>query len=330
MARQDAYYNKLVNASIFITDSTKTTYIKNMKAITTHCEAPSIHHILHTPDTYGPCIKSLPKPLNTRFSYIVTVLAYLKYTGLKEDTPNLFNGWYKHFIEIKKELRAIELSNKPTARQAKATIPWATVIKKRNTLPYGSPEHLLLSIYTYVPPRRQLDYTQMRVYTDPAANPQHNHNFIHLYSNKFKSPYMLFSHYKTAKHHTRPFFNKEIPKELIDIIKRSLKAKPRNYLFTSRGGDEPYKDANSFQKYSNKILKKIFDNPYVSVNSLRHSYATYLDKLPNIDARRRQRDAMKMGHTLRKALEYVHKKEENPKPKDSKKTKPRPQAKLKP
>lgn len=59
MARTDAYYDKLIRGSIFISDKSKTTYIKNMQAIRTQCGATSTHDILTKP-----CMVKLQTPFN--------------------------------------------------------------------------------------------------------------------------------------------------------------------------------------------------------------------------------------------------------------------------
>jgi len=53
-------------------------------------------------------------------------------------------------------------------------------------------------------------------------------------------------------------------------------------------------------------LKKIFDdNQFVSVNSLRHSFASYLNSQRTLTLQQRENYAHQMGHSLMKNMEYV-------------------------
>ena len=300
------YYFKSINESVFLGQKSKDTYIANIKTILVKTSSPTLHDLLSNPGTHGPILMDLPSSINTKFTYFVTILAFLKYSGLKAKQPKLFTAWYDFFLQIKQQVRHKEMENIPSEKQKSAMLDWQTIIATRDAQPRNSWPHLLLSIYTYLPPRRQLDYANLRVYTDTTMDippSQRQHNYIHMYSPKYKSPYMNIAVFKTAKFFKKPFFNKNIPPELINIIAESLKSNPRDHLFTMRD-NKPWNSATTFQQWSNRILKDVFKNPHVTVGTLRHAYDTMLSTTPGITAGRRQIDAMKMGHSVKKALEY--------------------------
>ena len=115
---------------------------------------------------------------------------------------------------------------------------------------------------------------------------------------------MYVKDFKTAKV-MRPFFNKLIPVELVAAIRTSLTKRPREYIFV-QANDQPYKSVNAYTRYSNAALKRIFNNEYVSVNSLRHAFATWFHAKPNLTVRDRELVATQMGQRMKQTMLYVH------------------------
>lgn len=306
----DTWYIEQVQDNPFLDDKAKATYKFAMKAIKKLCDQRSIHDILTSPSTCAPKILSADIPEHSQKTYLTTILTFLRTSGLKASNKPLYNEWYPYYEQISEEINDRIKNNIPTERQAKNQIDWKDVLKVRDSLPFGSYPHVLLSLYTYVPPRRQMDYMDMRVYIDPNAVVSLNHNHFHIYSNKYKAPYMFVNKFKNAQHF-KSFFNKEIPHKLAQTIKASLKESPREFLFVQKSG-QPYTDVNSFTHFSNRMLKDIFKCPGMSVNVLRHSFATYANAIPNITVGERQRNAIKMGHSLKKTMEYALMKQDPP------------------
>jgi integrase len=106
--------------------------------------------------------------------------------------------------------------------------------------------------------------------------------------------------YKTAK--TLKPWTRPLPDELINILKRSLSARKRKYVFAQSDG-EAFKTRNSFTQFSNRVLKHTLGEN-ITVNSLRHAYASYRNKLA-LTLKQRQMDAMDMGHSLETHLSYA-------------------------
>lgn len=299
----DDWYLEQVEDHPFLDAKAKTTYKYAAKAIQRLCKDRSLHDILTTPSLSGPQLLKSSIPDHSKKTYLTTILTLLRTSGLKSSNKPLFIQWYHHYNDIADRIAEREKNHIPTERQAKNQIDWEDVLRLRDGLKVGSIAHVLLSIYSYVPPRRQMDYMAMRVYTNPNDTPALDHNHFHLFSNKYKAPYMFVNKFKNAKRF-KPFFNKEIPTKLVQSIKASLKDAPREYLFVQADG-KPFQEVNSFTQWSNRQLKKVFNRPGITVNVLRHSFATYANALPNITVGERQRNAIKMGHSLKKTLEYA-------------------------
>ena len=56
--------------------------------------------------------------------------------------------------------------------------------------------------------------------------------------------------------------------------------------------------------YVNNVLKRVLRNMNVSVNTLRHSYVNYISTL-GLSVGRRKRVAKKMGHGIKRNMEYM-------------------------
>lgn len=283
---------------------TKTTYIN---AITKMCRLfdTDIEELLSNPSVYSSKIRGLTS-LNTQKTYFTAILAVMSYNTMKQTDKALYNEWYAPFAEVKRELLKQVISHEPTSRQKKAHINWQDIIRTRDeslhagTLVYGSTYHLLIAMYTMIPPRRQWDYMRVKMYTRPSDKPTMDHNHIHLGS--VKGAYMFLSDYKTA-HVLKNYFT-SLPQELVEVIKASLKNKPREYLFMKTNG-RPYSALESFTFFSNSVIKRVFKNPHMSVNTLRHSYDTYIqDTKPNMTAAERMQVARDMGHSVMQSILY--------------------------
>jgi integrase len=84
---------------------------------------------------------------------------------------------------------------------------------------------------------------------------------------------LVLNEYKTkTKYGT---FHRNVPQELMDIIRLSLQRHPRQYLFVDESG-RPYELQNSYTKFANRLLKNIFGKS-VTISLLRHSFISGID-----------------------------------------------------
>lgn len=303
----DEDYMKILSDTTLCNDLSKRTTLNKMKSAVAHVGVSSFHELLNSPHVYGPNILKITD-LHKRKNMFVGILAFLNYSDIKRgDHKPVYNAWYRYFKIADKELQVFIESNQQSKRQKETYVSWEDVLDKRESLVYGSNDHLVLSMYSMIPPRRQLDYMNMRIYTKATINPEMDHNHLHMYSDKHDGPYMFVKHYKDAKHFKYPYFGDNIPIELIDILLENLKQHPRMYLFTKNGftTNEPYEDSSNSQKFINRTLKRIFDGKAVTVGTLRHSFASYVNSKKGLTLGQRKRIAWEMGHSLIQNLEYV-------------------------
>lgn len=141
----------------------------------------------------------------------------------------------------------------------------------------------------FVPPRRLLDYTAMKI----KNIDKDTDNYIE--KNEF-----VFNTYKTAKKYGEQ--KVEIPKELRMIIAKWVKQNESDYLLTNKG--KPFSSSTL-----SKRLSSIFG---VSVDMLRSIYLSNLYKdVPLI--KQMDKTATEMGHSAQSAFNFYVKKDETQK-----------------
>lgn len=294
-----------------IKDATKESYIYSLKRITRITNKSLCESILDPIKTFAILqegISSKPSLLTT----IAAVLAVLKYTGEKVKNESLYDKWYATCAPLLQDQMKSRTSNEPTKRQLDAMVTWDEVKEmymKLGKEAYASEDHLLISFYYLLKPRRQEDYHRIKVIQKAGDKVEGLDSYIDLTA---KQPMIVVKKYKTSDSHKT--WIKVLKPEHIKLIKASLKKTPREFLFIKDNG-EPYTKANSFTQNSNRMLKKMFGKP-VTVNTLRHSYSTFRDADRSLTLRDRLEDAKDMGHSLETHMAYVLKTTSKPKKKD--------------
>jgi hypothetical protein len=191
---------------------------------------------------------------------VASVLGLLKHSRIKEQNRDTFNKWYKLYMPLKREIQAATEEEEATGRQL-----LGAVLAKAS---YASREHLLLSMYTYLPPRRQGDYWKVQIISE-RPYPKRYLELPAYLDMTVTPPQLVVTQYKTAKKYEE--WTKELTDpEFVAIIRASLEREPRTHLFVQMDG-EPFKTANSYTQFSNRVLKRALGLPHVTVNSLRHA-----------------------------------------------------------
>jgi hypothetical protein len=291
---EDTQLLEFISESPFLSDNSKVTYTNALKKIAIMTNQ-SLYHVIHHPQSLD--LSSL-KSQHTQKTYLTAILALLRYSNIKANNKELFSQWYVIFKNVKFQVNKQLMSNTPSPQQKLAHVPWNDIINIRDALPYGSIPHLLLSLYTMIPPRRQLDYMHVVIYKDKSYKASNDHNYIHLAHPS--GAYIQLSHYKTASVFKNWY--KKLPLNLVKVIKASLKLFPRDVLFLDKA-NEPFRSVQQFTRWTNRILKKVLDNKKASVNTLRHSFENFLRDSDTPWAERKK-IARDMGHSLDQAFQY--------------------------
>jgi hypothetical protein len=209
---------------------------------------------------------------------------------------------------------------KKTEKQEEAWIGWGDVEKKREDLKeevskFASNKkvsnaefghllnHLVLSLYVDVPPRRNQDYLDMKVYYAKANEKldyiDKDYNYVLL---RKKVPVQfIFNKYKTSKKYGTQKI--DIPEHLVGIITAYLKHRPttpeekkdRVFHFLVNAEGKPLTQANAITRVLNGVFGK-----NVGSSMLRHIYLSH-----KMDISDMKNDANAMGHSLTEQMKYL-------------------------
>lgn len=285
--------------------------------------------------TYVDCIKNISAginipletvdDLNVNYEPIMAYLMTLKITSrktklaairvaLKNSDDEVTNAMYKAQMmadgAILKDRAKKQIH---TASVIKNYLPWETVLNRleelrKETLPLWKLErinakqfltlqnYVLLSCYTLIEPRRAEDFSEFKI----RNYDQNKDNFM-IYSRTQKSTF-VFNNYKMAFKLGQQ--RVEIPNTLKKIIFEWCKKNPYDYLFVNTR----FTKTNQSRIYT--FLDDIFEidkndpEQHISVNSLRHSWNTYMYK--DVPAEQLQNTANNMGcGDISRVLAYV-------------------------
>lgn len=221
------------------------------------------------------------KALNKSPSYVKVLLCAIIWKIKQDDPQSPLIEDYRTYLQL---VRGISEKKERDNKSYSGVIPkWDEVIKIRNKL--KGKDHLILSLYTYIAPRRLKDMVLLKFVEDEPDDTKFNYYV----SNK---KVFVFNVYKTAK----TFHRQEIkaPVALQRIIEDYVK-------------DNDIKSGDSLlgiTKYLqlNYKLKKLIG---CSVDNLRHSYINYAySKYDMPKSAKLENTATKMGHSLTTHLRY--------------------------
>ena len=253
---------------------------------------------------------------NTQKSIYNTLCSILYEYKKKKGFSKPYEYYKQLSDEIGKEIDSKNSQNIKTETQKSNWIEWNDVLEKRNEL-HNEVDKIILkknitqkdyetllknvviSLYTYLPPRRNEYQNILIVPTDKDLDD--NKNYYVLDTNKF-----ILNKYKTSKKYGKQEI--DIPEDLQIAIKNYLqfhtlyvnnKKKKKHFevpLLVSISG-EPLIQINSLTRILNKIFKK-----NIGASMLRHIYLSdkYGDEINEM-----KEDAEAMGHSLGQQKEYV-------------------------
>lgn len=261
------------------------------------------------------------KPNTKRLYYISIVSVLNAIKGENKKLNKLADEYYKLMIQTSQEIKA-----KPTEEmsesQSKNWLKWDDIKNKLNELKekvnnfvnnklinetqYNTLlSYLILSLYFYLPPRRNMDYQLMNVVKLFNEKLSDDVNYLSYDDNKF-----VFNVYKTAKSKGRKekVFNNEL-KEVINmylkhhpIIKGKVKKDTNTRFLVYFNGGE-LGSVNSITRILNKIFDKNIGSSMIRHIYLSNKYGETMEEM--------KEDADDMGHTTGMQKEYI--KTEQPK-----------------
>lgn len=267
-------FGKVLDASP-LSDSSKQAYkhrLRRLTDITGKDVDWILDHCKETMDKLKTKAK-LSEP-QTLKSLINAVLVLFKYTlGLKDKKKKSYTCWYNAFDEVNKVAKARYDNLEATERQLASHVSWSDILQTRDSLNLNSVEYFILSLYTMIPPARA-DMNKVKIYTKEPTSKDVElvPNYLVIHNNGMKLVYNEFK----SKGRRMLQYEKDLPSNLEEVIKKSLARNPRDYLIVSTRTGKPYDNAHSYTVYVDRVFSRIFKKN-VTINSLRHSFINSLD-----------------------------------------------------
>jgi hypothetical protein len=273
-----------------ISDTTRKLYNRHLKKLNDDNEVVSLD-FLNDPKLILKKISHLAP--NTQKTYIIAICAILR--------NSIDTKLYVMYFRILKDLNS-ELSVNTTKNQ-KQKDNWMTVdeiIKFRENMKLDLRtfdlmlNYLIVCLYTMIAPRRNIDYTLMKISNDMSDS---NFNYIDIKNKKF-----IFNNYKTSG--TYHSVEIDIPNDLMEVTNQYLKMHPNRLKIKNKKyslflfGNEFSSD--NLSKRISKIFGKRIGSSMLRNIYLTDKYSTSIKGLEN--------DAKKMGTSINTALNNYIKK----------------------
>lgn len=232
---------------------------------------------------------------------------------------NVFEFYYSKGKELNQKVDTQNKKGEKSNTQEENWISWEEVLEKRNELHADvekikvkklitEKEHetllknVVLSLYTYLPPRRNEYQNLLIIPTNKELDEDKNYYVL-------DDKKIILNIYKTSK--KRGIMELDICEELEEAINnylqyhnlyKSNKKKKKDYEipFLINRNNEPLTQVNSITR----ILNKVFKPKNIGATMLRHIYDTHYFKEPLI---KMQEAADKMGHSVEMQQQYIKK-----------------------
>lgn len=301
--------NKLKEKNL--SDNSVKLYLRNLRLLNNDKSFKNLK-FLNKPEEIMTKLKNKKLSDNTIRNYIITIVSALQTNG--EASKKVYNKYLEILKKMNSDYSKKQKENKKTDTQEQNWITWDDIIKKHDELKkivetYNKKEltedeynillsYMVLSLYFYIPPRRNADYSLMFIVK--KGEPENkNYNYLVLNEKKF-----IFNRYKTMKTNGQQII--EFDNKLNEVINKYLKYHPLiqnskkydNVRFLVTYNGSALDKVNSITR----ILNKVFNKKKVGSSMLRHIYLTskYGDVL-----KEQKKDAQEMGHTVGMAQDYI-------------------------
>ena len=301
--------------------NTVKSYLANLNTIQKYTKSDSLHDIIYNPSKYYPLIEQGAKDGRrviregrdtdgTVRTLVKTILALIKLIKSNLDDDTVHKEWYARFADKTKALIEKADNNVPLSHN----MTWMQIRQQLSKWPIGSIEHVVLSLYVEIPPRRQQDYWKLYLCPPNKEKPEKSVDYTsYMTGTKGKEGTqgtqgkLVVSVYKTADKYDE--WSKDLPPSLLHTIQtyvnqRFMNSVKSDYLIAKKDG-QPYASLSSFTDANNTVIKRALNNPHASVNTLRHAAATMVATSPDMLRREKKEWASDMGHSLSMQEQYV-------------------------
>jgi hypothetical protein len=268
-----------------ISDSSRKLYISNLKKLNDGNEPENFNFLKDDKNIYAK-IEHL-KPTTQR-SYIIAICSVL---ANEPSQKRIYNKYYKVLMQMNNDLKnnttksetqkenwvtaddIHKLDDVLTSQIKKIRV--STITKKDYNIILA---YMVFSLFTKTAPRRNIDYTLMKLSTDMTDK---KFNYLDLKNKRF-----IFNNYKTNK--TYKEVKLDIPDGLFAVIKFYLRFHPQRNKLKNKNHDIYFlvdfknnhlDNSNDITKILNKVFKKNVGASLLRNMYLTHKYGDVIEEL---------------------------------------------------
>ena len=276
-------YQQLSNVGCGLKKRTLATYCANLKVARQICDGISVKHMLR--DARGTTTKiaaAVQKHNLSHWSHAAYLNSILSCARAVLTCRSKAQKWVQEALgHLKNSHHAVYVlasqpaaQNRATSKQQLGFMSYKELCAVRDKLPRGSKARLLLAWLTMIPPCKA-DLACCRIFSSPPTEHQlteYKGNYIVLPPKGSGQPLVCWRVYKTSKTYGQVAV--ALPPCLVEETEHNLQLEPREFLFTQEKSDGlPYTRA-SFSKLACTLLKTACDNPYLTLQLVRHAYSS--------------------------------------------------------
>ena len=324
VSAEDHHYVKQMLENPNLTPHSKTQYLSSLRTLQKACRDKPLETMLERPDALLHVIRRKWSSTATRKAKITAVLALLKHVdGLQTKYAVCVKMLNEIRAKLNNKIEEKVMSGEPSKRERENMVPWSDVVDAFNILlkqqgtACMTDQCLVLAMYVLMEPLRA-DFGEIKLFSankPPTESEKKELNFMVLGPGNAGT--LVLNTYKTKSSYGA--FQRDLPSNLVKCIRRSLKAKPRVYLFEQMNceGHKPY-PRNSYTNFANRMIRSIFEPKKMSISLLRHSFISSID-FNEATAAQLSKVASNMAHSVamqqsyrRKTAEESEEEEEDP------------------
>ena len=321
MAEYTKFEKKLIESlqKKGVSDSSIKLYIRNLQKVNGDKNLTTLGFLKHTDDVLQ-FLENYKE--NTRRSFLIAITSILQTDQTTNPKKKLYQIYYGLLKDKNKDLKENEKKNRASIQQAENWVHWDDVLLKHKELAQRVStfatkkqitkqqydtllQYVILSLYTLVPARRNLDYQRMVVQNQDRDDLPSDRNYV-----LWKEKQMLFNVFKTSR--SEGSKREPVPQPLYDVLSIYLRHHPyyqHHKPSKQKSGTIStvpllvYSDGKPLDKVNSitRILNTIFEKK-VGSSMLRHSYLT--GKYGNVLSEMKE-DADKMSHSLETQKNYI-------------------------
>ena len=305
-------YNKLYSGTgKQLSDVTLRSYMSNFNVLSAILNKSDFQEIadMDTTDVLL-AIKqaSLGKKIVTLRGYVSAMTNLFRYHLVAADPARekLYKAAEK---EVARNVNNLQESNETSDRITRAGKTWKDIIELRDEEKRkddGGHFHLLLAMYTLIPPRRVGEYAVTEVYFDEAPEDAASRNYVLLKSGDQGASTMHMNYYKTVR--SLGPYTARLPAELERVIRKNMsrferpEGTPPRLILNEAG--QVMASSTHMSAYVRRNFMQRIGTPLL-VTDLRHIFITdYLSKQHKVSDRKKVGRAM--GHDILSQIKYLN------------------------